>query len=184
MTLLHYTAKSGALGNEELACRSVAFSISRSGVHLLLMQILKPNCGSWVNQCSQSTCHYTPIQIFRKSMDNTNRQALRDSEQSVALPQFWTSDAEGWFNQAEAQFRLSGVLRENDRFNLTWSSLPPDISRLCHDVYLNRSSHAKPYQMLKAEVLRVTNVAESSQNNGKPGDNLLLRTGFQKEYYE
>ncbi|VDM32273.1 unnamed protein product [Hydatigera taeniaeformis] len=114
-------------------------------------------------------------------------------QETVSLPQFWTNDVIGWFRQAEAQFRLGGVRNEMERFNAVWSRLPPDISRLCHQLYLKRESEPSPYETLKAEVLRVTNVVEDDEkieDGSRPGirreerSSSLLRTGLQKAFYQ
>lgn len=116
-------------------------------------------------------------------------------EKGVVLPQFWTNDVPGWFRQAEAQFRLGGVQSEIERFNIVWSRLPPDVSRLCYQLYLKRESEAAPYETLKAEVLRVTNVVEEEEeekveDGGRPSirreerSSSLLRTGLQKAFYQ
>ncbi|KAL5104250.1 hypothetical protein TcWFU_003995 [Taenia crassiceps] len=114
-------------------------------------------------------------------------------ETGVVLPQFWTNDVLGWFRQAEAQFRLGGVQNEIERFNIVWSRLPPDVSRLCYQLYLKRESEAAPYETLKSEVLRVTNVVEEDEkveDGGRPSirreerSSSLLRTGLQKAFYQ
>ena len=114
-------------------------------------------------------------------------------EIKLDLPPFWNTDAPGWFQQVEEQFRLNQIVHGMTRFNLVWPRLPREVMRLCHPIYLNRNTQSEPYDVLKAEVLRVTNIVEDNENIQNAGrasikrhkrNSSLLRTGLQRTFFQ
>ncbi|XP_055522869.1 uncharacterized protein LOC129717050 [Wyeomyia smithii] len=79
-------------------------------------------------------------------------QAANTAAVSVKLPDFWRSDPAMWFAQAEAQFVLAGVVRDDTKYYHIISKV--DQSVICHitDLVQNPPAEDK-YAKVKARLI-------------------------------
>ena len=71
---------------------------------------------------------------------------------SLKLPKFWPSRAKGWFEQAESQFVLRGITKDETKYHHVMSSLDMDtVDRLTG--FLDNPPTENKYDALKAKMV-------------------------------
>lgn len=84
--------------------------------------------------------------------ENEQQDARTAAVVSVKLPDFWKSDPEMWFAQAEAQFILANVTKDDTKFYHIVAKV--DQSVICHIADLVSAPPAEnKYQSLKARLI-------------------------------
>jgi len=69
---------------------------------------------------------------------------------SVKLPPYWPKDPTLWFAQAEAQFAIGGITKEETKFYYIVSHLSPEAAAEVRDLILKLSANS--YQKLECNV--------------------------------
>jgi len=72
---------------------------------------------------------------------------------AVRLPPFWPDRPAIWFAQAEAQFDLAAITRQQTKFNYVVSQLNQQQAAEVEDIIISPPEH-EPYDRLKAELVR------------------------------
>lgn len=91
---------------------------------------------------------------------------------SLHLAAFYTDMPELWFQQAEAQFRLKGVVADDAKFDHLVATLPQDVARQVIRV-LRAPPHTGKYLALKTELLSVFGASRAAR-----ADALLSLSGL------
>lgn len=72
----------------------------------------------------------------------------------LQLPPFWSASPTTWFLQAEAQFTVSRVKREGDKYNLVVASLPQEIAESISDFLIRPPTHDQYTELKKVLIDR------------------------------
>ena len=78
---------------------------------------------------------------------------------SLKLPPFWRADPQIWFAQAEAQFEMLKITREETMYSHVITVLQPDIAQEVRDLLLERPKDM-PYTTLKEQLIQRTSASE------------------------
>ena len=90
------------------------------------------------------------------------------------LPDFWPSDPELWFAQAEALFAAQNITQEKTKFGHVVRVLPAEYAWEIHDIILR--PREAPYAALKTEVQN--RVCPSKRQRLQQLENVLQRNSF------
>jgi hypothetical protein len=85
----------------------------------------------------------------------TQPQAATLAAVAVKLPALWVDKPKTWFIQAEAQFRLSGITREETKFFHVLAALPPTAIESITDIVesFEDGGEEEPYTAAKMRIL-------------------------------
>jgi hypothetical protein len=73
---------------------------------------------------------------------------------SVKLPDFWVSDPDMWFFQAEAAFRSARITASRTKFDHVVMRLPEHVSVALRSFFLDVDEHDDdPYEQLKEKLV-------------------------------
>lgn len=104
----------------------------------------------------------TNTQVTFTSADLVNALA-QSSSVTARIPPFWTNSPETWFVQAEAQFELSKIHREERKYAYLVSSLPQEVIQRVLDVIQNPPNPNDRYKTLKAVLLQRFSLSEEGK---------------------
>ncbi|KAM9425560.1 uncharacterized protein KZ484_010848 isoform 1-T2 [Pholidichthys leucotaenia] len=88
----------------------------------------------------------------RRSHPADASETAHTSAVTVKLPEFWESDPNSWFQQAEAQFALAGITADETKFYHIVARLDAATSRCTRSVIQQPPAHDK-YKELKATLI-------------------------------
>lgn len=104
----------------------------------------------------------TNTQVTFSSADLANALA-QSSSVTARIPPFWTNSPEAWFVQAEAQFELSRINKEERKYAYLVSSLPQEVIQRVLDVIQNPPNPNERYKTLKAVLLQRFSLSEEGK---------------------
>lgn len=93
-----------------------------------------------------------------KNMEDTTHELCKVS---VKIPPFWMDRPEIWFFQVEAQFKISGIVAEETKFNYLVSQLEPKYVENIWDIVTSNS--ATKYSESKTRLLELFKESESTR---------------------
>ena len=71
--------------------------------------------------------------------DESKPESAEVHKVSVKIPPFWVNRPEIWFYQVEAQFKISGIVSEETKFNYLVSQLEPKYVENIWDIVKKNS---------------------------------------------
>lgn len=81
---------------------------------------------------------------------------------SLKLPQFWTNSPATWFVQAEAQFSISKISADNNRYYHVLASLPQDVIESIID-FVQAPPEAELYEGIKKLLVQRHSLSEEKR---------------------
>lgn len=96
-------------------------------------------------------------------MSNTDAPTVEPISVFGKLPEFYSSDPDSWFLQAEAVFKAEKISSSTTKCNRILSSLPKDIFRLVSDLVHNPGDN--PYESLKKRLCTIYGPSDCERIN-------------------
>jgi hypothetical protein len=93
---------------------------------------------------------------------------------AVRLPPFWSDRPAICFAQAEAQFELAAITRQQTKFNCVVSQLNQQQAAEVEDIIISPPEH-EPYDRLKAELVRRLSTSREHEEMGDRKPSQILR---------